>query len=99
MNTIQLEDIPADLATYLDITEASAQVLLSIVVLLAVLLPVMLLSKGNKIALYLIFAFLTECLLVGIGWLDFWVLIGTVAIMAIAIALFGSDVVTGTGSD
>jgi hypothetical protein len=39
--------------------------------------------------------FLVELLLVGITWLPFWVLIATVAVMAIAIALLGTNVVMG----
>jgi len=71
-------------------------VLLSIVVILSVLLPVMILARGkNALTIYLIIAFLVECLLVGIGWLPFWILIATVAIMAVAIALLGTRVVVG----
>ena len=91
-----IEDIPSLLADAWGITEASAQVLLSIVVILSVLLPVMILARGkNALTIYLIIAFLAECLLVGIGWLPFWVLIATVAIMAVAIALLGTRVVVG----
>ena len=46
-------------------------------------------------AIEVIMIFLVEALLVGIGWLPFWLLIGTVAMMAIAIALLGTRVVTG----
>jgi hypothetical protein len=38
---------------------------------------------------------LTESFLVGIGWLPFWLLIATVAVMAMAIASLGTKVVTG----
>lgn len=95
---ITLEDIPADFADYLNITEASAQVLLSIVVILAILLPVMLLShKRSGFTLELITIFLTECLLVGIGWLPFWLLIMTVCIIAIGVAGLGRDLIFGSG--
>ena len=95
MQTLSLEDIPSQVATAWGITEASAQVLLSIVVMLAVLLPVMYLSKGKNTFSIVIVIFLVECLLVGITWLPFWVLIATVAVMAISIAMLGTDMVIG----
>ena len=94
-----IEEIPEWLADAWLIDEAVAQVILSIVVIFTILLPVMYLSKGKAPALYMIFAFLAECLLVGIGWMPFWILIATVAVMAIAIAMLSADVVLGTGGD
>lgn len=91
-----LEDIPSLVADAWGITVASAQVLLSIVVMLAVLLPVMYLSRGKRsITIEIVVVFLVECLLVGITWLPFWVLIATVAVMAIAVAFLGTSVVVG----
>ena len=69
--------------------------ILSIVVIFAVLLPVMYLSKGKNSLVLIVMLFLTESLLVGIDWLPFWLLIATVGIMAIAIAFLGTRVVTG----
>jgi len=92
-----IEDIPEWLANTWLIDEAVAQVILSIVVIFTILLPVMYLSKGKTPALYMIFAFLAECLLVGLGWMPFWVLIATIAVMAIAVAMLGADTVLGTG--
>ncbi len=93
---ISIEDIPELFADAWGMTEASAQVLLSVVVILTVLLPVMYLAKGKRaLSIEIVMIFLVECLLVGIGWLPFWVLIGTVAIMAVAIALLGARVVVG----
>lgn len=69
---------------------------MSIAVILAVVLPIMLLSKGEKSTFITsVLLFLVEALLVGIGWLPFWILIATVAVMAVAIALLGTRVVTG----
>ena len=94
-----IEEIPEWLADAWLIDEAVAQVLLSIVVIFSILLPVMYLSKGKSPTLYMIFAFLAECLLVGLGWMPLWVLIATVAVMAIAVAMLGADTVLGTGGD
>ena len=95
IQTMSLENIPSLLADVWGITEASAQVLLSIVVFLAVLLPVMYLAKGKNTFSIVIVIFLVELFLVGITWLPFWVLIATVAVMAIAIAMLGTNIVIG----
>ena len=97
MSIIQsLENIPSLVADAWEITLASAQVLLSIVVMLAVLLPVMYLAKGKgSPSIEIIIIFLVMSLLVGITWLPFWILIATVAVMAISIALLGSKIVIG----
>jgi len=93
---MSLEDIPSQFAEFTGITEAAAQVILSIAVIFAILLPVMYLARGTRaILIEIITLFLTECLLVGIGWVPFWVLIATVAIMAAGIAFLGSRIVTG----
>ena len=90
-----LEDIPFDFAEYMGITEATAQVILSIAVIFALLLPSIYLTKGKGLTTHLMVFFLAECLLVGLGWMPFWILIATVAVMSIAIAMLGTRVVTG----
>ena len=91
-----LEDIPAYFADFMGISLEAAQVILSIVVILAVLLPTMYLARGTRaITIEIVMLFLCECLLVGIGWLPFWILIATIAVMAIAIAMLGTKIVTG----
>jgi len=44
-------------------------------------------TSPNNLRLYslVLVIFLTECLLVGLGWLPYWVLVATVAVMAMAI--------------
>jgi hypothetical protein len=91
-----LEDIPSWFSEYMNISLEAAQVILSIVVIMAVLLPTMYLSRGTRaLTVEIIMLFLTECFLVGIGWLPFWILIATVAVMSMAIALLGTRVVVG----
>ena len=93
---MSLEDIPSAFADAVGINEGTAQVILSIVVIFTLLLPTMLLARGkNATMIYLIMLLLAECLLVGLGWMPFWILIATVAMMAVAIAMFGARVVTG----
>lgn len=93
---MSLEDIPSAFADAVGINEGTAQVILSIVVIFSLLLPTMVLARGkNATMIYLIIILLAECLLVGLGWMPFWILIATVAMMAVAIAMFGAKVVTG----
>lgn len=91
---MSLESVPTWFADYTGISLEAAQVILSIVVLAAVLFPALYLAKGHKLAIT-IFLFLTEIFLVGIGWLSFWVLVATIAVMAMAVALMGKNIVAG----
>jgi hypothetical protein len=77
------------------ITLATAQVILSVVVILAVLLPTMYFSKGKSNLPTIVMLFLMMSLLVGITWLPFWILIATVAVLSFAVASLGTKAVTG----
>jgi len=93
---MSLEDVPEVFAEYFGINEGTAQVILSITVIFALLLPTMVLARGkNATMIYLVVLLLAECLLVGLGWMPFWILIATVAMMALAIAALGTNAVTG----
>lgn len=92
---MSLEDIPADFATYLGITEATAQVILSMVIILTFLLPVAYVTKGDRMMM-LVTLFLSSCICVGITWLPFWVLI---IIICIVVAGFSQVVSRGTVGD
>ena len=95
---MSLEDIPAAFAEAVGINEATAKVILSITIIFALLLPTMLLARGrNATTIYLVMILLAECLLVGLGWMPFWILIATVGMLAVAIAFLGTKVVTGEG--
>lgn len=91
-----LESIPTWFADFTDTSLEAAQVILSVCIILAVILPTMYLSRGNRSNIVeIVMLFLVESLLVGIQWLPFWILIATVAVMALAIASLGTKVVTG----
>lgn len=91
-----LEDVPTWFSDYFDISLAAGQVFLSIIVILAVLLPVFILNRGNRgVIIEVVLLFVTMGALVGLGWLPFWMLVATVAVMALAVAMFGSKLVTG----
>jgi len=93
---MSLEDIPTYFSDFLDISLEAGQAILSIIVILSVLLPVMILLKNRKGIVIELFLFvLIESALVGIGWLPFWLLIATVAIMAFGIAALGTNAVVG----
>ena len=94
---MSLEDIPEAFGVFFGINELSAQVILSIAVIFTVLLPTMILTKGKAPTIYLMVFLLAECLLVGIGWLDFWILIITIVVLVIGMAKFGAEIVTGSG--
>ncbi len=91
-----LEDIPTWFSDTMNISLEAAQMILSVAVILAILLPTMYLARGTRaITVELVMLFIGEVLLVGIGWLPFWVLIATLAVLALAIASLGTKVVTG----
>lgn len=93
---MSLEDIPSAFADYFSINETTAQLILSIVVIMTLLLPVMVLSRGkNASTIWLIATFLGECVVLGLGWLPFWVMIMTIALTALAIAVLGARALTG----
>jgi len=93
---MSLEDVPTWFSDTMGISLEAAQVILSIVVILAVLLPVFYLARGRRgLMIELVLFFLTESFLIGIGWLPFWVMIATIAVMSLAIALLGTRIVTG----
>ncbi len=95
---MSLEDIPSAFADAVGINETTAQVIMSIAVIFTLLLPTMYLARGkNATMIYLIMVLLAECLLVGLGWLPFWILIATGAMMAMGVAFLGSNMVTGDG--
>ena len=93
---MSLEDIPSAFADFVGCNEGVAQIIISIAVIFTILLPTMLLSRGkNAIMIWLIMTLFALVLLVGLGWIPFWILIMTIAMMALAIATLGADTVTG----
>lgn len=90
-----LEDIPTWFSDYMGISLGAAQVLLSIVVILAVLLPVLFFTKGKGLTIPALMFVLTEAVLVGISWLPSWMMVISVCIVALGIAKFGSGIVGG----
>ncbi len=95
---MSLEDIPESFGIFFGINETAAQLILSITIIFMFLLPTMILAKGkNAPTVWLIMLLFAELVCLAIGWLPFWILIATVAIMAVSIALLGTEIVVGGG--
>ena len=93
---MSLEDIPTVFAVFIGVNEGTAQMILSIVVIFSLLLPTMLLARGkNATMIYLISILFGELLCVGLGWMNFWVLVATASMMALGVATLGTRIVTG----
>jgi len=91
-----LEDIPQDFADYFVINLTTAQLILSLCVICTILFPVMYLSRGkNAVTIWLITTFLGECIVLGLGWLPFWIMIMTICVTVLAIAVIGSKAIGG----
>ncbi len=91
-----LESIPTWFGDAMGITEAAAQSILSISVIFMVLLPILYLGRNRRgFVIELITTFLVMGALVGIGWLPFWFLIATIALIAMGVSVLGTKAVTG----
>lgn len=84
-----LEDIPQYLADYWGINLVSSQAILSTIVILSVLIPVLILTRGRGVLIPAVTLFIVEVLLVGITWLDGWIMLITVVLIVL---LFANDV-------
>jgi len=90
---MSLNDIPTYFADIAGTTEAVAQIILSIIVIFAFLCPYLVVAhKKPSPMISLILVFLAECFLVGVGWLDIWVLIMSALMCAFAVAFLGSKI-------
>ena len=91
-----LEDVPEAFGNFIGVNETTAQLILSIIIILALLLPSMILARGkNAVTVWLIMVFFGELIVLGLGWLPFWVLIMTISVTALSIALIGSNAIGG----
>lgn len=90
-----IESVPTWFSDTWDIPLEAAQVILSVIVILAVLLPVLMLTKGKGILIPAIMFILAEAILVGVGWLPSWIMIVTVIVIALIFARTTSVFTTG----
>jgi len=90
---MSLEDIPSYFADATGINEGTAQVILSAIVIVAFLFPYLVLArKKPSSTISLILTLFAECLLVGLGWLPFWLLIMSTLMGAFAVAFLGGSI-------
>ena len=80
---ISLANIPIQLANVLGISEFVAKMILSSITIFAFILPVVVLSKKPSPMAVGIIGVAAESMLVGMGWLDVWLLLLTVLVVVI----------------
>lgn len=73
----------------------AAQVILSIIVILAVILPTLYVTKNRGILIPAVMFILTEAALVGVSWLPSWIMIVTIVVIALIFARTTSIFTTG----
>jgi len=95
---MSVTDIPSYFAGITGINETTAQLILSIFVIFLLLLPYIIIMKGNPnpmVSLMVVFIGLSIAL--GLGWAPFWLLIMMIVILAAGVAYLGTRGVTGDG--
>lgn len=93
---MSLADVPDYFADFFDISVVTAQLLLSLIVICAIVLPFMIMAKGkNAVTIWLIMVFVGQLIVVGLGWLPFWVLIMTITVVALSMSVKWSEAISG----
>ena len=80
-----LMELPTYVDTQLGVGLFIAGLLISLVVLMLILLPVLVVTKGKNFSLYMILTLVTLAPLTALGWFNSWVFV--VIILAIAVGL------------
>lgn len=95
---MDITDIPSYFSGITGMNETTAQLILSVFVIFLLLLPYVIITKGEPnsvVSLMLVFIALSICL--GLGWAPFWILIMMLVILAAGVAFIGTKGVTGGG--
>jgi len=95
---MSLEDIPTYLSEITGMNETTAQLILSIFIVFLLLLPYIILTRGNPnpiVSLMLVFIGLSIAL--GLGWAPFWIMIMMIVVLVAGVAMLGTKGVTGGG--
>ena len=91
-----IEDIPSWLSTAWGIDLVSAQVILSLFVIAACVIPFIILRKDrSNFTIETVFMFIGMALCVALGWLPLWLMIVSIIIVAIAGAILGGGALSG----
>jgi len=87
---MSLTEIPSYFSDFTGINETTAQLILSIIIIVAILFPYLVLAhKKPSTTISLILVFLGECVVLGLGWMPFWIMIMTICVTALSIAWLG----------
>ena len=95
---MSITDIPAYFSEITGMNETTAQLLLSIFIVFLLLLPYIILTRGNPnpiVSIMLVFIGLSIAL--GLGWAPFWIMIMMVVVFVAGVAMLGTKGVTGGG--
>ena len=95
---MDVTNIPSYFADLTGMNETTAQLILSVFIIFLLLLPYVILTKGQPnplVSLMLVFIGLSIAL--GLGWAPFWVMIMMIVILAAGVAWLGTRGVTGGG--
>ena len=95
--TVDITELPAQLAAQLGITEFIAGLIISVVFICLTLLPVIVATKGKAdfFGMYLLLGILVLSVLVALGWLPVWIFILIIIALAIGLARSLSDAIGG----
>lgn len=93
---MSLEDVPLYFSEFTGINETTAQLILSIIIIVAILFPYLILAHKNPSPLIsLILVFLGESVTLGLGWSPFWIMIMFMLLTGLGVAALGAKAVTG----
>ena len=95
---MSITDIPAYFSEITGMNETTAQLILSIFIVFLLLLPYIILTRGNPnpiVSLMLVFIGLSIAL--GLGWAPFWIMIMMIVVLVAGVAMLGTKGVTGGG--
>ena len=88
-DTVNLQNIPQQLATALGIPLFAGEILATIILFCIVLVPVLFFTKGKNPMIAFILGFMMVCFGVALAWIPIW----TFAVMTLAVAvLFGRKI-------
>jgi len=91
-----MTEVPSYFADMTGLNETTAQIILSAIIILMILLPYLVATKGKAdMTISFVLIFVALAIATGLGWAPFWLLIMIVAIVALGWAFIGSKATTG----
>jgi hypothetical protein len=90
-----LTTVPSQVGTQLGVGAFIGGLLCSLVVLMLILVPIMIMTKGKQFTLYLILTLVTLAPLTALGWFNLWVMILIVLAIAVKLGLTIADSLGG----